>query len=262
MWSYQHLDFTVHQLPALKDNYIYLIEAHKSDAFIAVDPAQAEPVISACKQLQKRLTHIFNTHHHWDHTDGNLELKKQYDCQVVGPVGDAERIPGIDVTVSKASPPVVDGLEIQILDVPGHTSGHIAYVLWDALFCGDALFGAGCGRIFEGTPKQMWESLDKISQLAKQTRVYCAHEYTLANLRFARLVDTGNQALADRTRADKKARIQKKPTIPSSIGLERDTNPFLRPLNAKFCSSYAGRENIDSNPATVFAHLRNRKDQL
>jgi hydroxyacylglutathione hydrolase len=256
------MDFTVHQLPVLKDNYIYLIEAHKSNVLIAVDPALAEPVISVCKQLQKGLTHIFNTHHHWDHTDGNLELKKQYDCQVVGPAGDAGRIPGIDITVSKSSPPVVDGLEVQILDVPGHTSGHIAYVLWDALFCGDTLFGAGCGRIFEGTPKQMWESLSEISRLAKQTRVYCAHEYTLANLRFARLVDVGNLSLADRARADKKARIQKKPTIPSSIGLERDTNPFLRPLNADFCHSYACRENIDPNPATVFAHLRSRKDQL
>ena len=129
MWSYRHLDFTVHQLPALKDNYIYLIEAHKSDVLIAVDPTLAEPVISACKQLQKGLTHIFNTHHHWDHTDGNLELKKQYGCRIVGPVNEADRIPGIDIAASKASPPVVDGLEVQIIDAPGHTSNHITYVL-------------------------------------------------------------------------------------------------------------------------------------
>jgi len=262
MWSYQHLDFTVHQIPALKDNYIYLIEANKSDVLIAVDPAQAEPVFSACGQLQKGLTHIFNTHHHWDHTDGNLELKKQYGCQIVGPAGEAERIPGIDVAVSKASPPVVNGLEVQIIDTPGHTSGHIAYVLWDALFCGDTLFGAGCGRIFEGTAQQMWNSLSEISRLAKQTRVYCAHEYTVANLRFARQVDAGNKALAARSRTDKKVRIQKKPTIPSSIGMERETNPFFWPLNNEFCSLYASRENIAPDPVTVFTHLRSRKDQL
>lgn len=262
MWSYQHLDFTVHQLPALKDNYIYLIEANKSNVLIAIDPAQAEPVIQACEQLQKPLTHVFNTHHHWDHTDGNLELKKQFGCQIAGPAGEAERIPGIDVAASKASPPVIDGLEVQIIDTPGHTSGHIAYVLWDALFCGDTLFGAGCGRIFEGTAQQMWDSVVEISRLAKQTKVYCAHEYTVANLRFARQVDPDNKALASRSLKDKKVRIQKKPTIPSSIGLERDTNPFLRPLNTEFCSRYASRENISSNPLTVFTHLRNRKDQL
>ncbi len=260
MWSYRHKDFTVHQLAAFADNYIYLIEAHNSDALVAVDPAQAEPVISACEVLGKPLTHIFNTHHHWDHTDGNLELKRQSGCRIVGAACDAQRIPGIDIAVSGACPPAIDGLEVQILDAPGHTSGHIAYVLWDALFCGDVLFGAGCGRIFEGSPEQMWASLKHIARLARQTRVYCAHEYTLANLRFARQVDADNQTLAERTRADKKARIRKRPTIPSTIGMERDTNPFLRPLNADFCKNYASREGINPDPVAVFTHLRKRKD--
>lgn len=261
MWSYQHKDFTVHQLAALQDNYIYLIEAHNSNVLIAVDPAEAVPVQTACESLNKELTHIFNTHHHWDHTGGNLELKERYGCQVVGAAVDAERIPGIDIHVSEASPPEIEGLVVQVLDVPGHTSGHVAYVFWDALFCGDTLFGAGCGRIFEGTPDQMWNSLEKISRLAKQTRVYCAHEYTLANLNFARTVDAGNPDLDARMRLDKKARIQKKPTIPSTIGMERNTNPFLRPLNPGFCSRYAQEERIGSDPVTVFAHLRSRKDR-
>ena len=261
MWSYNHKDFTVHQLTALQDNYIYLIEAHNCDTFIAIDPSEAAPVQAACEQLGKRLTHILNTHHHWDHTGGNLALKEQYGCLVVGGAADAERIPGIDLQISEASPPEIEGLVVQILDVPGHTSGHIAYVFWDALFCGDTLFGAGCGRIFEGTPEQMWNSLEKISRLAKQTRVYCAHEYTLANLNFARQVDAGNTDLEARMRQDKKARIQKKPTIPSTIGLEKNTNPFLRPLDTGFCSRYAQIERISSNPVAVFAHLRDRKDR-
>lgn len=261
MWSYRHKDFAVHQIPALQDNYIYLIEAYNSDVLIAIDPAEAGPVKAACETLQKKLTHIFNTHHHWDHTGGNLELKQHYCCQIVGAACDAERIPGIDIGISEASPPELEGLVIQVLDVPGHTSGHIAYVFWDALFCGDTLFGAGCGRIFEGTAEEMWKSLDKISRLAKQTRVYCAHEYTLANLSFAREVDAGNPDLEERMRADKKTRFQKKPTIPSTIGLEKNTNPFLRPLNSGFCNSYAQKERISSDPLTVFAHLRARKDQ-
>ena len=261
MWSYRHKDFTVHQLTALQDNYIYLIEAHNSDTLIAIDPAEEAPVQAACEGLGKGLTHILNTHHHWDHTGGNLALKTRYGCLIVGGVGDAERIPGIDLQVSESSPPQIEGLVVQVLDVPGHTSGHIAYVFWDALFCGDTLFGAGCGRIFEGTPEQMWSSLEKISRLAKQTRVYCAHEYTLANLNFARQVDAGNTHLDTRMRQDKKARIQKKPTIPSTIGLERNTNPFLRPLDAGFCNRYAQEARISSDPVTVFAHLRNRKDR-
>lgn len=217
MWSYRHKDFSVHQIAALQDNYIYLIEAHNSEALIAVDPTEAAPVQAACEQLQKRLTHVFNTHHHRDHTDGNLALKDQYSCLVVGAAIDAERIPGIDIPASESSPPEIEGLVVQVLDVPGHTSGHIAFVIWDALFCGDTLFGAGCGRIFEGTPEQMWTSLEKISRLAGQTRVYCAHEYTLANLNFARLVDAGNRELETRTRLDKKHACRKnRPFLPQS----------------------------------------------
>ncbi len=265
MWSYQHAGFTVHQLPVLRDNYIYLIALDTSDMLIAVDPAEAEPVRKACQQLDKPLTHIFNTHHHWDHTDGNLALKKAFDCRIVGAKHDAGRIPGLDLAVSEASPPVLEGmnmagLHLAVLDVPGHTIGHIAWLVGDALFCGDTLFGAGCGRLFEGTPAQMWHSLNKIAALEDNTKVYCAHEYTLPNLKFAKAMDADNADLSERIIDDKQARKQGLPTIPSSIGMEIATNPFLRPLDANFCQNYATAQQISVEPLTVFGDIRRRKD--
>jgi len=260
MWSYQHVGFTVHQLPVLRDNYIYLIASDTSDILITVDPAEAEPVRKACKQLGKPLTHVFNTHHHWDHTDGNLPLKKDFGCQIIGAEQDAGRIPGIDIAVSEASPPVIAGLHFTVLDVPGHTCGHIAYLVGDALFCGDTLFGAGCGRLFEGTAAQMWHSLNKIAVLESSTKVYCAHEYTLPNLKFAKAMDADNLPLAERIMDDKKTRKQGLPTIPSSIVMEMATNPFLRPLDAQFCQSYAAAQQISADPLTVFGDIRRRKD--
>jgi len=260
MWSYQHAGFTVHQLPALRDNYIYLIESDTSDALIAVDPAEAVSVRKACKLLGKPLTYIFNTHHHWDHTDGNLALKKHFGCLIVGAEHDAGRIPGMDIAVSESSPPALAGLNVTVLDVPGHTSGHIAYIVADALFCGDTLFGAGCGRLFEGAPAQMWHSLNKIAALDVNTSVYCAHEYTLANLKFAKAVDAVNLSLSERILFDKKRRKQKRPTIPSSIGTEIATNPFLRPLDPSFCQNYAAAQHTSTDKLSVFTDIRRRKD--
>jgi len=267
MWSYQHQNFTVHQLPVLRDNYIYLIEAHKSNALIVIDPAEAEAVRRACKSLGKKLTHIFNTHHHWDHTDGNLSLKRDFKCLIVGAKADADRIPGIDVNVSEtrqgeASPLEVSGLSIQVLEVPGHTRAHIAFVIDDALFCGDTLFGAGCGRLFEGTPAQMLNSLRKLAGLNANTKIYCAHEYTMANLNFARSVDGDNISLKQRIRHDAQCREQGQPTIPSSMAIEIATNPFLRPLNATFCLNYA-KDNpaIGDDTLAIFTDIRLKKDQ-
>lgn len=260
MWSYQHTGFTVHQLPALRDNYIYLIEADSGNALVAVDPAEAVSVRKACRQLGKPLTHIFNTHHHWDHTDGNLSLKKDFGCLIVGAANDAERIPGIDIVVSEISPPALPGLDVSVLDVPGHTKGHITYMINDALFCGDTLFGAGCGRLFEGTAAQMWHSLNKLAGLDGQTKIYCAHEYTLANLAYASTIDINNPALTERIIADKSRRKQGQPTIPSSIDKEKATNPFLRPLDPAFCQHYAAAHNISSEPLAVFSDIRKRKD--
>jgi len=262
MWSYRHEHFTVHQLPALRDNFIYLIEAYASDALVAVDPAEAVSVRRACKLLGKPLTHIINTHHHWDHTDGNTELKKNFNCRIFAYQQDASRIPGIDIKVSAATPPVIDGLHISVVEVPGHTSGHIAYVIDDALFCGDTLFGAGCGRLFEGTPAQMWQSLNKLAALPAQTKVYCAHEYTLPNLAFARVVDPDNSELDQRVVTDRQKREADEPTIPSTIGMEKATNPFLRPMNQRFCEAYAGERGIAHDALTVFTDIRLKKDHF
>lgn len=261
MWSYQHQHFNVHQIPALNDNYIYLIEALQSNILAVVDPADASVVNQACASLDKPLTHILNTHHHWDHTDGNKALKQHWNCTVIGASHDASRIPSIDIQVSELMPPELEGLDIQVLDVNGHTLGHIAYVIDDALFCGDTLFGAGCGRLFEGTPAQMWQSLQKLAALADDTQVYCAHEYTLPNLRFARDVDADNKELESRIHHDTQTRMKKQPTIPSNIGLEKATNPFLRPLDHTFTHTYAKAQHIDVNALDVFTHLRKSKDR-
>ncbi|ATX82517.1 hydroxyacylglutathione hydrolase [Mariprofundus ferrinatatus] len=262
MWSYQHSNFTVHQFAALKDNYIYLIDAHNSGALIAVDPAEAVSISRFCKAHDRTLTHIINTHHHWDHTDGNKALKQKFGCKVIGPANDAHRIPAIDIAVSEKSPPRIAGLEITVLQLPGHTSGHIAYVIDDALFCGDVLFGAGCGRVFEGTRTEMWNSLTRLAELAGETRIYCAHEYTLANLEFAQTVDPSNGLLVERTVRTKQLRADHQPTIPSTIADEISTNPFLRPLNAEFCRYYASLRGVDANPEKVFTDIRDRKDRF
>ncbi|HKI60341.1 MAG TPA: hydroxyacylglutathione hydrolase [Mariprofundaceae bacterium] len=262
MWSYQHLNFSVHQLPALNDNYIYLIQDHNSEVAAVVDPADASPVVQACKQLEAPLTHILNTHHHWDHTDGNKPLKSRFAATVIGAEVDAVRIPEIDTSVSESSELLLGSLKVEILFVPGHTVGHIAYLIDDALFCGDTLFGGGCGRLFEGSVEQMWSSLTKLAALPDETSVYCAHEYTLANLRFARGVDPDNHNLIRRISNDTQKRMQQLPTIPTTISMEKQTNPFLRPLNAGFCRLYAEQHGIDNTPVAVFSHLRASKDRI
>jgi len=269
MWTYQHAGFAVHQLPALNDNYIYLIEAQHSPVLAAVDPAEPEPVVQACLKLCKPLTHILNTHHHWDHVGANLALKEQFSCAIVGNIRDAARIPGIDTQLTPDSSwrlTATDGnhgrhLDVQIIDVPGHTLGHIAYLIDDALFCGDTLFGAGCGRLFEGSPTQMWHSLSRLARLPDATLVYCAHEYTLSNLNFACAMDGDNDKLTTRLQRDTEAHRQQQPTIPSTIGVEKVTNPFLRPADTEFCSNYANNTGIAADALSVFTHLREAKDQ-
>jgi len=258
MWHYTHHAFTVHQLPALSDNYIYLIEM--PEALAVVDPADAVPVIQACETLGRGLTHILNTHHHWDHTDGNLALKLRYGCCVVGARTDETRIPGMDVRVSEAGNIRLGTRVMRVLEVPGHTRGHIAFILDDALFCGDTLFGAGCGRLFEGTAAQMWHSLGKLARLPGETRFYCAHEYTLNNLKFALGIDPNNAALTERKQRVEAKRAAGAPTIPGTIGEERATNPFLRPLDADFCRWYARTHGIEDDAVCVFAHIREARN--
>jgi hydroxyacylglutathione hydrolase len=249
------------QVPCLKDNYAYLLRCPQSGAAAALDPSEAAPVLEAARGQGWRLTHILNTHHHWDHVGGNEAIKQATGARVIGPEPDRDRIPALDETVAEGRPFLLGAAEATIWFIPGHTRGHMAF--WfaqsDALFCGDTLFTLGCGRLFEGTPQQMWTSLTKLRRLPDRTRVYCGHEYTLANARFARAIDPGNAALA--LRADEVAALRAKgqSTVPAPMELERRTNPFLRADDPGLAAAIglAG-----AAPIEVFAEIRRRKDNF
>jgi hydroxyacylglutathione hydrolase len=248
----------IRQLPVLRDNYVYLVHDPVTALTAVVDPAVAAPVLAALGETGWRLSHILNTHHHGDHTGGNLELKATTGCTIVGPRADRDRIPGIDVAVGDADIYRFGGHEAHVFDVPGHTRGHIAYWFPDseALFCGDTLFIMGCGRLFEGTAAQMWHSLGKLKALPPQTRVFCAHEYTQTNARFALTVDPGNADLKARARRIDELRADGRPTVPGTIGEELATNPFLR-ADRKPLQEVAG---TIGDPVATFAAIRQRKD--
>ena len=251
----------IEQIPVLSDNYVYLLHEPSSGCTAAVDPAVAEPVLDALRRRGWSLSHILNTHHHHDHTGGNLALKHATGCTVVGARRDAARIPGIDLTVGDSDSVALGAVTARVFEVPGHTSGHIAYWFADsaALFCGDTLFGLGCGRLFEGSPEQMWASLSTLRGLPDDTLVYCAHEYTQSNARFARTIEPDNPALLARIRDIDAARSHGLPTVPSRLDLERDTNPFLR-ADRDSVKRAVGLEGAE--PAQVFAEIRRRKDRF
>lgn len=251
----------VHQFPCLSDNYGYLLHDSEQNLTAAIDTPEVGPINTALESRGWSLTHILNTHHHFDHAGGNEELKAQWGCEIVGSARDAERIPGIDVKVGDGETYMFGNHEARVFDVSGHTIGHIAYYFADAgiLFSGDALFALGCGRLFEGTPAQMWESLQKLRALPDDTVVYCAHEYTQANARFALSVEPQNDALQVRAREIDALRAEGKPTVPSTIGLEKATNPFLRPMSDDLQQTI-GLSGAD--PVEVFAETRRRKDSF
>jgi hydroxyacylglutathione hydrolase len=246
-------------VPCLKDNYAYLV--HDADAKLTavVDPSEPEPVRQALAKHGWTLTHILNTHHHFDHTGGNLPLKEQYGAKVVGPEKDRERIPGIDAGVSEAAPWSFGARGVPVMEIPAHTRAHIAFVFDDAVFTGDTMFAMGCGRLFEGTPAMMWASLSKLMTLPDETKVYCGHEYTLSNGRFALTLEPSNAALAKRMREVEALRAKGAPTIPSTIGLEKKTNPFLRPDSAEIRRSLGL---IHASDVDIFAETRKRKDNF
>jgi hydroxyacylglutathione hydrolase len=223
------------QIPVLQDNYVYLVHDPATAMTAVVDPAVGGPVMEELKRRGWSLTHILNTHHHGDHVGANEELKAATGCTIVGPRADRDRIPGIDVAVGEGDSYFLGRAEAKVFDVPGHTRGHIAYWFPDskALFCGDTLFALGCGRLFEGTPKQMWTSLSKFLDLPDDTKVYCAHEYTESNGRFALSVEPGNAVLQSRMAEVRRLRAQGLPTVPSTLGEEKASNPFLRPHSAE-----------------------------
>ncbi len=251
----------IHMFPCLSDNYGFLVHDSATRATASIDTPEVGPIEAALKQKGWRLTHIMNTHHHFDHAGGNLELKKKWQCTIVGPRADADRIPGIDVQVGDGDVFTLGESKAKVFDVPGHTRGHIAYYFADAkvAFVGDTLFALGCGRLFEGTPQQMWTSLSKLAALPDDTRVYCAHEYTQSNARFALTVEPDNAALVRRAEEIEAARSRGEATVPTTIGLEKATNPFLRPTSRDLMRTI-GLEGRD--PVTVFAETRKRKDHF
>jgi len=253
------MPLAIELVPCLTDNYAYLIEDTAAGVCAVVDPSEAPPVQRALKG--RRLTHILNTHHHFDHTGGNQALKAEFGATVVGPEKDRERIPAIDVGVVEGQDWSLGPHRARILEIPAHTRAHIAFVFEDAnaAFTGDTLFAMGCGRLFEGTPAMMWASLSKLMRLADGTRVYCGHEYTLNNGRFALTVEPDNRDLQARMQDVALLRDKGKPTIPSTIGLEKRTNPFLRPDSPEIRKVL---NMVEADNVAVFGELRRRKDNF
>jgi hydroxyacylglutathione hydrolase len=250
---------TILQIPVLTDNYIYLIHDLVSGETAVVDPALAQPVLDVLDKKNWRLTYILNTHHHWDHVGGNLELKQKTGCKIIAGQSDQDRIPGIDAGVSEDDVISLGSHTARVISTPGHTSGHVVYYFSKdgALFCGDTLFVMGCGRLFEGTPEQMWNSLQKLKALPSSTRIYCTHEYTQANSRFALSVEPDNSQLQQKIIEVQQLRAVNKPTVPSTIEQERATNPFFR-VDCISVQKALGLEM--QSPVCVFAELRKRKD--
>lgn len=252
-------ELQVNMFPCLSDNYGYLVHDSDSNITAAIDTPAAAAVNAALQATGWRLTHILNTHHHLDHAGGNLELQTKWGCTIIGSSSDAARIPGIQQQVSDGDNFDLGGHPVRVLDVSGHTRGHIAYYFENdaILFSGDALFALGCGRLFEGTAEQMWTSLQKVMALPDDTVVYCAHEYTQANAQFALSVEPQNEELVARAKQIDALRAQNKPTVPSNIGLEKRTNPFLRPMSADLQETVGL---VGAPLVEVFAETRRRKD--
>jgi hydroxyacylglutathione hydrolase len=221
-------------LPILGDNYCYLLREPSAGVSAVVDPGTDGPVAKRLEALGRGLDWILITHHHADHTGGNVALKERFGCRIAGPAAEAEKVPGIDLKLAEGDRFTLGAETAAIIATPGHTQGHISYHFPDsqALFCGDTLFALGCGRLFEGDAATMFKSLAKLMALDDATRVYCGHEYTASNARFALTVDGGNPDLVARAREIEALRAANQPTIPSSIGLERSTNPFVRAKSA------------------------------
>ncbi|AFX99670.1 hydroxyacylglutathione hydrolase [Candidatus Endolissoclinum faulkneri L2] len=248
-------------LPTLLDNYCYLLHDKLSGSTAVVDPGEAVAVEVALAKRQWKLTHILNTHHHPDHINGNLILKKNYNAILIGPKAEINRIPNLDITLVEGSTYNFAGHIVSILDTPGHTSGHISLYLADSqvLFTGDTLFSLGCGKMFEGTAAQFLDSLLKLSKLPDSTKIYCGHEYTSSNARFALSIDYNNAALKKRSKEVHELLAKNQPTVPSVLNLEKATNPFLR---VKEPTIALALDRPGADPVEIFADLRKRKDNF
>jgi hydroxyacylglutathione hydrolase len=250
-----------HLFTCLSDNFGILLHDPATGATASIDAPEAAPVETALKATGWTLTDILVTHHHGDHTAGISELKKKHKCRVVAPRNEAARIPDVDETIGEGGKVKIGSLEGRVLDTPGHTAGHIAYV-FDAdklLFAGDTLFSIGCGRVIEGSAEQMWNSLVKLRALPDDTKFFCGHEYTQATIRFARTIEPDNKALAARAKEVDALRAAGKPTLPATIGEEKQANCFLR-ADVPAVATAVGL--AGKKPAEVFAEIRARKNKF
>jgi len=241
-------------IPQLKDNYAYLIRYTNTKALV-IDPAESNIIMNHLSGFE--LTHILSTHHHTDHVSANLELQEKTGCWIIGP--DDKRVPGVEQSVKEGDHLFIGKLIFDVIETPGHTSSHISYYLREpkALFCGDLLFCAGCGRLFEGTPSEMYHSLRKVCELPERTLIYPGHEYTLKNLEFASFVEPNNEATKKRLEKARLLRDDDKPTVPSTLKEEKETNPFLRVDVREIRETLNLTKETDIN---VFAKLRELKD--
>ena len=249
------------QIPLLRDNYGYLLVCEKTNRAAIVDPSEAAPVLRRIDQEKVIPTAILNTHHHRDHTGGNEGLLAEHKLRVYGHKSDQARVFGLTDGVDEGDAIQIGELSGEVYFIPGHTTGHVAYLFENNLFCGDALFTAGCGRLFEGTPEQMHGSLKKLMNLPDETKVYCDHEYTENDLRFAMTVEPKNPKLAERFERVRELRARAASTVPSTMAEEKQTNPFLRWDSAEIQASVkSATPGVGLDPVSVFAAVRRMKD--
>jgi hydroxyacylglutathione hydrolase len=243
------------------DNFGVLIHDPDSDVTASIDAPELGPIMEHLARKHWRLSHIFTTHHHGDHTEANLALKAATGCTITGPLGEREKIPGIDTTVEEGDSFPFGTFDVRVIETPGHTLGHIAYWIPAAgvAFVGDTLFAIGCGRVIEGTPGMMWNSLTKLMALPDDTDIYCGHEYTQANARFALTIEPDNADLVDRAHKVDGRRAAGQPTLPTTMLLEKRTNPFLRVNEPEIRKRLRMK---DASPTEVFAEIRGRKDRF
>lgn len=253
-------------IPMLQDNYCHILIDRSTQKAIAIDPSEAEPLCGFLTESGLELEAIWNTHHHWDHTGGNLEVAQRTGCEIVGAYSDAHRIPGITKRVRHNDQLFFGGEGAKVLETPGHTTGAISFFMEGAsgerhVYTGDTLFLGGCGRLFEGTPEMMWQSMLLLRDLPADTLVHCGHEYTAANLRFARHLEPENVDVAERLRMVTDQVQRGEATVPALLSVELDTNPFLRADHSELLESIRTHLNQDVAPGVeAFAFIRRSKD--